>query len=41
MSKYLVCFGLKSMNIINLEDTDAEIKNWSVNPDCFRAILDV
>ena len=41
-SKYLVCFGREKLNIIYLEDPDAKInKKWSVDPDHFRAILDV
>ena len=41
-SKYLVCFGLKSMNIINLEDTSSDVFNYSIQKsDYFRAILDV
>ena len=44
-SKYLVCFGLKSLNIINLENTSEEIFNYSIASldkcEYFRAILDV
>jgi hypothetical protein len=42
MSKYLVCFGIKSLNIVNLEDKSAEIYHYSIkSSEYFRAILDV
>lgn len=40
-SKYLVCFGREKLNIISLEDPEAPIKKFAVDPDHFRAILDV
>jgi hypothetical protein len=44
-SKYLVVFGIKSLNIINLEDTSEEIFNYTIasadKSEYFRAILDV